>query len=307
MATTYNELRSKVLDWSNRDLEVFGSTTVAMGETYSPAQQRINDFIRYAADKCYRHLRVPSLEFSRIFTVAQEDIQVDPANLGWVTINMPVPVDLIEVIHIRNVTQHYVVDEKLDMRTYYQRDANKTTGCYWTRQGNTFKVTGLISIDDEFELHYYRRLPALDATYTVTAATYNIDNDLFTTPVLSDDQTTVSQPNVLWFPTGTTIVADVVTFTDSEADNTAVDSRTATKTVGITFTGTEADNWLRDENERILLFGALSELFAYVAEDDMLQKYATIFSQEIQELNQEEAMRMASGGNVKINYNSRLI
>lgn len=300
MATTYAELRAKVLDWSNRDMDIFGSTADAQNA-------RLADFLRYAADKCYRHLRVPSLEFSRTFTLEQSDIVTNPANIGFDTFLMPVPIDLIDVIHIRNVTQGFVVDEKLDMRTFFQRDSNRTSSCYWTRQGNTFHIYGNTQIGDEYELHYYRRLPALDATYTVVAATYNIMPSLFTLPVLATDQTTAEQDGVIWFPTGTTITDDALVFTDSTADNTAVDSRTDDKSVGVTFTGAEVEHWLRDENERILLFGALAELFAYVAEDDMLQKYAGMFAQEIEELNNEESKRMAFGGNIKINYNSRMI
>ena len=71
--------------------------------------------------------------------------------------------------------------------------------------------------------------------------------------------------------------------------------------------GTLTPNWLRDENERILLFGALAEAFAYLGEDDMQAKYLQMYQQEIDELNKEEGQRRASGGNVQVHYNSGLI
>ena len=71
--------------------------------------------------------------------------------------------------------------------------------------------------------------------------------------------------------------------------------------------GTLTPNWLRDENERVLLFGALAEAFAYLGEDDMQAKYLQMYQQEIDELNKEEGQRRASGGNVQVHYNSGLI
>ena len=59
---------------------------------------------------------------------------------------------------------------------------------------------------------------------------------------------------------------------------------TATETVNLTgYYGSLTPNWLREQNERVVLFGALAEVFAYLQEDDQAQKYAQIFFQEIQE------------------------
>ena len=71
--------------------------------------------------------------------------------------------------------------------------------------------------------------------------------------------------------------------------------------------GDSIPNWLRDENERVILFGALAEAFAYLGEDDMQAKYLQMYQQEIDELNREEGQRRASGGNVQVHYNSGLI
>ena len=79
------------------------------------------------------------------------------------------------------------------------------------------------------------------------------------------------------------------------------DSNQLMATVNIIYTA----NWLRDQNERVLLMGALAELFAYVQEDDQAQKYLQVFKSEIAELNEEDAKRNASGGNLQVNFNGR--
>ena len=71
------------------------------------------------------------------------------------------------------------------------------------------------------------------------------------------------------------------------------------------YIGTETPHWLRDENERIFLYGALVEIFAYVGDDDQAAKYKLMFDNEIQELNDEDAKRNSSGGNVQVNFNGR--
>ena len=61
-------------------------------------------------------------------------------------------------------------------------------------------------------------------------------------------------------------------------------------------------NWLRDENDKVLLFGGLMHVFEYLDEQAQQQKYAELFARSIEELNKEEKVRKASGGNVQINY-----
>ena len=73
----------------------------------------------------------------------------------------------------------------------------------------------------------------------------------------------------------------------------------------VEYYGNPVPNWLREENERIILMGALAEIFFYLQENEEAQKYGALFQQEIQELNQEDVMRNASGGNVQMNFNGR--
>lgn len=69
--------------------------------------------------------------------------------------------------------------------------------------------------------------------------------------------------------------------------------------------GTLVPNWLRDSNERVLIYGALAQIFGYVQEDDQAAKYLQAFNAEIAELNDEDAKRNASGGNLQVNFNGR--
>jgi len=86
------------------------------------------------------------------------------------------------------------------------------------------------------------------------------------------------------------------------ADNVDI---TFSNTNSTLFIGNEIPNWLRDQNERVILMGALAEIFSYTQEDDQAQKYGSLFMSEIKELNDEDAMRNASGGNLQVNFNGR--
>ena len=71
------------------------------------------------------------------------------------------------------------------------------------------------------------------------------------------------------------------------------------------YIGNEVAHWLRDENEKILLYGSLAEVFTYAQDDEQALKYQNLFAKEILELNDEDNKRSASGGNVQINFNGR--
>ena len=69
-----------------------------------------------------------------------------------------------------------------------------------------------------------------------------------------------------------------------------------------TLINTEVPNWFKDENEKIALYGALGECFAYLQEDDQAGKYIQLMMKEVEELNDEDRMRDASGGNIQTQY-----
>jgi len=292
MALTYAQLVALVRTWCNRDEEVVSDSI-------------IQDALKYAADKAYRTLRVPPLENVAIYEKALLEAGTTASNnlQGSIT-EIQLPYDLVEFIQIREVDSAglttRVFNEKLDIRTFNDTLSEKYSNLnYWARQQNVVYLspgfgngsTG--SQANTIELYYYRRLPALNAVYSVTVLNYNA-GFLTTTGAGSG----VANSKQLYFNsnTGTTAYA---TQSDAQA---ASGGGTVTATYYI---GTSTPNWLRDENQRILLFGALAEVFAYVQDDQQAAKYNQAFLAEIAEVNDEDAKRNASGGNLQVNFNGR--
>jgi len=292
MARTYTQLVALVRDWCNRDEEVVSDAI-------------IQDSLKYAADKAYRTLRVPPLENVAIYEKSLLTTATTAATSNQESITeLQLPYDLIEFIQIREVDSNglttRVFNEKVDIRTFNDTTAEKySNNNYWARQQNVlFLSPGFGSGNAQnqantIELYYYRRLPALDAVYSVTVLNYNA-GFLTTTGAGSG----VANSKQLYFNSNTG--------TTAYATQSAAQAADAGGTVTATYyIGTATPNWLRDENERILLFGALGEIFSYLQEDDQAKKYGQMFYQEIAEVNDEDDKRNASGGNLQINFNGR--
>ena len=286
---TYNTLVNKVYDWANRDIQAL-------------PPQVVRDSIRYAVDTAYRTLRIPPLENTVTYTNLPLDNNeqgpldrstIGAANIYQSTTALAVPPDLIEFIHIRGRDDQglttRVFNEKSDVRSYWDlniRHYEQTA--FWTRQGNSVLLTpsfgrvargfygGVGGPETQIEMHYYRRLPALDAQY---------------------DETFVNWMNRLGtFSSGATYDTNMTT-----AQNQAVYDMNAGMDPS-TWTGNEVPNWFKNENEKIALMGALGEVFAYLQEDDQAGKYIQLFNKEIQDLNDEDRQRDSSGGNVQVQY-----
>ena len=305
MARTYGQFIELVRSWSNRDSEVLPN-------------ERIADFIRYAADKAYRTLRVPPLEHTVEYTAAQLRANTVGANnrIGSIT-ELCIPEDLIEFMYIRgrdsNGQTTRMFNEKADIRTFYDLYAEKYNDfAFWSRHGSNILLapgfgnsgtggsTG-IGTEECIELHYYRRLPAFNAYYDVSAANANIGLNSLMTPT-SMPITDSSGMALETVPMGTlyTNNMDVTVM-----GTTYSDTMTTTHTHMQTVYGNLVPNWLRDENERVVLMGALAEAFFFLQENEESQKYAALFTAEILELNKEDQMRHSSGGNVQVNFNGR--
>jgi len=286
---TYANFTALVRDWSNKDSSVLSDT-------------RIQDCLRYAADKCYRNLRVAALENTITYnSTALTAATTTGNNFLPSQTDLTLPTDLIEFIQIREIDSAgrtcRVFNEKTDLRTFNDWSALKTSYIgYFSRQGNTlllapgFGQANSLSTADKIELHYYRRLPALNAQYDVTPANYAAG---FLT---QDNAAAVS----LFFVNGDTNTAYA---TQAEATEAAGGNQGNTNNAK--YKGNEAANWLRDENERVLLMGALAEVFYYLQDDDQGVKYKKLFDQEIFELNDEDSKRNAAGGNVQVNFSGR--
>ena len=288
MALTYTQLTTLVRNWCNRDEEVVSDAI-------------IQDCLKYAADKAYRTLRVPPLENVAVYESSLLTTATSTSQNGLTVTELQLPFDLIEFIQIKELDSAgktlRVFNEKLDIRTFNDVNAEKYSNMnYWSRQRNVLLLTpGFNSTGqaNSIEMLYYRRLPALNALYAVTVLNYNAG--FLTT---SGAGSSVEGSALLYFnsATGTTAYA-------TQADAQAADTGgTVTSTYYI---GTLVPNWLRDQNERVLLMGALAEIFSFTQEDDQAQKYGAMYLKEIQELNDEDGKRNASGGNLQVNFNGR--
>ena len=300
MSRTYADLIALVRNWANRDVEVLSDSIVA-------------DCLRYAADKAYRKLRVAPLEHTLVYRDGLEAATTRTNNRLASVTELAIPVDLIEFIQIRGVDADgrttRMFNEKADLRTFNDIYAEKYSDlALWTRQGNCILIapgvgnagtnsgsTG-VGVEEGIELHYYRRLPSLHARFDVSASNANLGlNTIYT---MDTELPNVVAPEVL--PTGT-----LYRTTDITADASFSDTMTSTHSVSVMVYGNSVPNWMKDENERVVLMGALAEIFFYLQENDEAQKYGQLFAEEMLELNMEDQMRNASGGNIQMNFNGR--
>ena len=312
MSRTYSQLITLVRNWSNRDVEVLPNNIVA-------------DCLRYAADKAYRKLRVAPLEHTLVYRDGLAEATTSSNNRFSSVTELAIPVDLIEFIQIRGVDNEgrttRLFNEKADVRTFNDLYSEKYSDlALWTRQGNcillapgvgnagSFAGSSGVGLEEGIELYYYRRLPALHARFDATAANANlslVSAAMGTTaalpggiPVLEANPTAV---------TGTDEVVTMATLGVTAANAMGVRTFVA-EGMGehdVVVYGNSVPNWLKDENERVILMGALAEIFFYLQENEEAQKYAQLFQMEIDELNKEDQMRHASGGNVQVNFNGR--
>ena len=129
MARTYADLIKLVRNWSNRDMEVLDNDAL------------IGDFLRYAADKAYRHLRVAPLEHTVVYREGLQDATTSTNNRFASVTELAIPADLIEFIQIRGVDADgrttRLFNEKADVRTFNDLYSEKYSDlAFWTRQGN---------------------------------------------------------------------------------------------------------------------------------------------------------------------------
>lgn len=300
MSRTYSELIDLVRRWSNRDTEVLPNRIIA-------------DCVRYAADKAYRQLRIAPLEHTLVYTDGLAAATTSSNNRFSSVTELAIPTDLIEFIQIRGIDSAgrttRMFNEKADVRTFNDYYAERYSDlAIWTRQGNCILLApgvggagtnyGSSGVGNEegIELYYYRRLPALHARFNISAANANlglnteVDADNPIPTALSDTPEEIPVGTL-----NTSVVNGATVYTDPPMGTTG----------SVQLFGNAVPNWLRDENERVILMGALAEIFFYLQENEEGQKYSALFAAEVQELNSEDQMRNASGGNVQMNFNGR--
>ena len=309
MATTFTELVTRTRDWLNRSTDVISDAI-------------LQDCIRWSADDAYRTLRIPPLECIALFTGLGE--LVPESSIGGLTVtSITVPSDLIEVIKIRTTDAEgktiRVIDSKVDVRTFFNPDSERvdaTNG--WTRKGSRIYVSTQVgTIAGEFsssesyiELFYYRRLAALDALYTVEAANFDASSSFIELAPVQAGAAATGEGFIQILDESLNPITENPPLTDTvfAVGNTAVDTALTAvdpATGVIKFAGKSPEHWLLNENEKLLIYGGLSEAFSYLQEDDQSQKYKQRFMEEIAELNDEDVRRNAAGGTIQMNFNGR--
>lgn len=297
MATPlFEEFREDVRMWTNRD-----STALPDGI--------IERAMSFAADSSYHRLMAPPFESTFQYDPLEADDITTSNRLGTREVSLAVPSDLISIMHLRTIGEDgCVFNEKTDVRTYHDLSAERYSSAYWTRQGSNFLISGLmLEAEQIFELFYYKRLPALDAIFAVNARNLNagvidIPSQRGMSPLTTE----------LFFVNGTSyddLESDASTLAyDTAADAMAAQEDETLTPVSFFFLdtdGTEVPHWLRDENRKILLFGALGYCGRYLQDSEMIQVNDQQYELEIAAVNLEETKRKASGGNVQMHFNGR--
>jgi hypothetical protein len=299
MATPrYDALVAKVRDWSNKP------------EVNTIPDSVIQDCLKYSADECYRTLRIPPLETTIQYTVETAD------NAGENSLGLPfgnaytsfdIPEDLVQFVYIRTIAQENtgtsystypsnvskVFNEVADSRTFFDLYSEKYSVYNWMWKDGKIFIHPQLAVGAIVEIHYYRRLPALNATYTVIPVNYVIGLSDAAQPYLTLG---ISTDTPLYFSTASSVMKCFATYAEAAAYNATVTTKY--------YTGNEVTNWLRDENERLLIWGALYNLGAYLFDQPMESRYEKKFTENVFSLNKEEKWRRASGGNVQVNFNT---
>lgn len=175
-----------------------------------------------------------------------------------------------------------VYNETVDTKTFYDYNDSTHNSGYFTRKGSKILIAGeLLNTGDTLELFYYRRLAALDARQivpsTVTLAQAQADPDTYDVKTQAE--------------------YDALTFLEKRTYQPLSGSHVRYVT--------EVGNWLKDQNERVLLFGALHRCFDYLQEDQQSEKYKARFAEAIMELNNEEKKRKLSAGQSHVSFDAR--
>jgi len=299
MATPqYDAIVAKVRDWSNKP------------EVNTIPDSVIQDCLRYSADECYRLLRIPALEESVRYTITAADNEGENSlglPFGNAYTSFAIPEDLTQFIYIRTLAQKNdgttystfpsnvskVFNEVVDKRTFFDLYSEKYSSYNWMWQEDKIFIHPQLAVGATVEIHYYKRLPSLNAVYNVTPVNYTIGLSDALQPYL---ELVTSGGTNLYFSTAGGIQKCFATLTEATAYNPTVTTKM--------YIGKETSNWLRDQNERMLIWGSLFNLGAYLFDDKMEQRYQAKFIDNINSVNKEEKFRRASGGNVQMNFNT---
>jgi hypothetical protein len=330
---TYSELVTMVRDWANRDSSVLPDGVIQSALRYSadeayrlleiPPLETSRFYVaRNNTPITYCVLSAPNVYLEAVSgKVVDGVIDGDNSNPNVENVSLGVPNDSTSFIYLKTLgtvvrpeigstvsgvtitetnQSNYAVlnsngtakinphtpftdvmyNETVGVRDFYDFNDTEAYRNYFTRKGSDIIASGNVSEGNVFELFYYRRLPALDARpnlpSTLTLAQANSNSDLY--EVISES---------------------------TYDDLTPLEKRTYDLIEGSYVRNiNEVPNWLKDQNEKVVLFGALHRVFDYLQEDQQSEKYKVRFKESILELNMEEKKRKGSAGNSYVRFNA---
>jgi len=182
-----------------------------------------------------------------------------------------------------------VYENRADYRTFVSDCSNKYSLYLWTRQGDKIVVNPEFKKGDAFEIYYFSNGTDLGTEYAVTSA--NFQNGLL-------EKTDSTNDTPLYFETSSTPVV---------GEDVPSNNQGGFYQYPCYFKGKEQPHFLRDNQERLLIYGALAFINDYLGETNESTKYETKAAQQIQRLLNEEVFKESSGGNVRINFEGPLI
>jgi hypothetical protein len=185
--------------------------------------------------------------------------------------------------------QTVVYDNRSDYRSFVSDSSNKYSSNLWTRQGNKIVVTPAFKKGSAFELYYYSDGSDLGTEYEVSSV--NFQNGLLETATQA-----VGQP--LYFTTATTPIP---------GEDVPSNNQGGSYQYPFYYKGKEQPHFLRDNQERLLIYGALSFINDYLGETNESTKYETKAAQLIQRISNAEVFKQSSGGNIRVNFDGPLI
>lgn len=285
----YDELIQKIRAWSLR------SNSASLPDTV------IQDCLTFGLDDVYRELRIPQLEYTMSYTVTAAN---NSAYQRYTVIDLPQ--DTIELIYLMRVDKNndlagsIIYNTVADIRTFLDPYAEQYSMHRMVIREKKLLIHPQLAVGDNLELHYYRRLPSLDALYSVEPDNYSFEFAYDEQPLLIEVPQSDDEGKALYLVDGG---AESRAFLDITDANTY----RATNGGGLVikyYVGREAWNWFKDSNQNITLSAALKHVGRWLQDDAMQASNSKMLAEFIFMLNKEEKFRKARGGNVQMNINT---
>jgi hypothetical protein len=281
----YDKLIQKIRDWSLR------KNAASLPDTV------IEDCLAFGLDDIYRELRIPQLEHTELFTITEKNNMADKFT------TLPLPQDTIEFVYLRNVSggvEGNVYNTIPDIRTFLDQYAEQYTRHRMVIRGRDLLISPKLALGEVLELHYYRRLPKLDALYEVVPENYNFEEPY--------DEQTLLEEVPLGDLDGTPLFLIENRVIDPQAFLTLSEAQAEQALNGGTLTtryyvGREAWNWFKDANYKLTITASLAHLGRYLQDEKLEMSNTQRAMSDVALLNKEEKFRKARGGNVQININ----